>query len=158
MKKCNDGVNRLDKEDQRQNCRILFGFNENEIYERKEYSIVKRIKKIFKKQTIIEQYRVGKYFIDLFFPVHKLGIEIDESGQLGRSEIKELKRKQTIKKFEINIIRINFDQENFDIDDEIGEIQGFIYESGKKLTKESTKKHLIEESEKMAKMFKQLCV
>ena len=56
---------------------------------------MKRIKKIFKKQTIIEQYRVGKYFIDLFFPVHKLGIEIDESGQLDSSEIKELKRKQT---------------------------------------------------------------
>ena len=74
VKKCNDGVNRLDKEDQRRDFRILLGFKENEIYERKEYSIVKRIKKIFKKQTIIEQYRVEKYFNDLFFPVHKLGI------------------------------------------------------------------------------------
>ena len=133
VKKCNDGVNRLDKEDQRQNFRILLGFKENEIYERKEYSTVKRIKKIFKKQIIIEQYRVEKYFIDLFFPVHKLGIEIDENGHLDRSEIKEQKRKQTIKKAGINIIRINPDQENFDIDDVIGEIQGFIYESGKKL-------------------------
>ena len=62
VKKCNDGVNRLDKKDQRQNFRILLGFKENEIYERKEYSIVKRIKKIFKKQTIIEQYRVEEYF------------------------------------------------------------------------------------------------
>ena len=68
VKKCNDGVNRFDKEDhQRQNFRILLGFKENEIYEKKEYSIMKRIKKIFKKQTIIEQYRVEKYFIDLFF-------------------------------------------------------------------------------------------
>ena len=41
VKKCNDGVNRLDKEDQRQNFRTLLGFKENEIYERKEYSIVK---------------------------------------------------------------------------------------------------------------------
>ena len=133
VKKCNDGVNRLDKEDQRQNFRILLGFKENEISERKEYSTVKRIKKIFKKQIIIEQYRVEKYFIDLFFPVHKLGIEIDENGHLDRSEIKEQKRKQTIKKAGINIIRINPDQENFDIDDVTGEIQGFIYESGKKL-------------------------
>ena len=67
VKKCNDGVNRLDKEDQRQNFRILLGFKENEIYETKEYSILKRIKKIFKKQAIIEQYRVEKYFIDFFF-------------------------------------------------------------------------------------------
>ena len=44
VKKCNDGVDRLDKEDQRQNFRILLDFKENEIYERKEYSIVKRIK------------------------------------------------------------------------------------------------------------------
>ena len=33
VKKCNDGVNRLDKEDQRQNFKILLGFKENEIYE-----------------------------------------------------------------------------------------------------------------------------
>ena len=94
----------------------------------------------------------------IFFPCHKLGIEIDENGHLDRSEIKEQKREQTIKKARINIIRINPDKENFDIDDEIGEIQDFIYESGKKLVEELTKKSLIENSEKMAKMFKQLCV
>ena len=93
VKKCNDGLNRLDKEDRRQNFRILLGFKENEIYERKEYSIVKRIKEILKKQTIIEQYRIEKYFIDLFFPVHKLGIEIDENRHLDRSKIKEQKIK-----------------------------------------------------------------
>ena len=93
VKKCNDGLNRLEKEDRRQNFRILLGFKENEIYERKEYSIVKRIKEILKKQTIIEQYRIEKYFIDLFFPVHKLGIEIDENRHLDRSKIKEQKIK-----------------------------------------------------------------
>ena len=66
VKKCNDGLNRLDKEDQRQNFRVLLGFKENEIHDRKEYSNVKRIKKISKK-IITEQYRVEKYFIDLFF-------------------------------------------------------------------------------------------
>ena len=44
VKKCNYGVNRLDKEDLRQNFRILLGFKENEKYVRKEYLIVKRIK------------------------------------------------------------------------------------------------------------------
>ena len=48
VKTFNDGVDRLDKEDQRRDFRILLGFKENEIYERKEYSIVKRIRKIFK--------------------------------------------------------------------------------------------------------------
>ena len=94
VKKCNDGVDRLDKEDQRRDFRILLGFKENEIYERREYSIVKRIKKIFKKQTIIEQYGVEKYFIDLFSPAHKLRIEIGEHGHLDRSKIKEQKKKR----------------------------------------------------------------
>ena len=49
VKKCNNGVDRLDKEDQRQDFRMLLGLKENEINERKEYSIVKRVKKIFKK-------------------------------------------------------------------------------------------------------------
>ena len=67
VEKCNGGVDRSDKEDQRRDFRILLGFQENEIYERKGYSVVKRIKKIFKKQAIIEQHRVEKYFMDLFF-------------------------------------------------------------------------------------------
>ena len=94
---------------------------------------MKRIKETFKKQTIIEQYRVEKYFIDLFFPVHKLGIEIDENGHLDRSEIKEQKKRTNNKKAGINITRINLDKEKFDIDDEIGEIQDFVKESSFKL-------------------------
>ena len=135
VKKCNDAINRQDKEDQRQNFRILLGFKENEIYERKEYSITKRIKKIFRKQTIIEQYKVKNYFIDLVFPVHKLGIEIDEIGHLGRCKTKEQKIEKTIKKeIGFKIITINPNKENFDIDDEISEIQDFTYESGKKIS------------------------
>ena len=89
IKQCNDGANRLDKEKQRENFRQLLSFKENEVFESKEYSITKKIKKTFKKQKIIDQYRVEKYFIDLFFPVHKLGIEIDENCHLDRPQIKE---------------------------------------------------------------------
>ena len=73
------------------------GFKEKEVFESKGYSITKKIKKIFKKQEIIDQYRVEKYFIDLFFPVHKLGIEIDKNRHLDRSETKEKEREETIK-------------------------------------------------------------
>ena len=159
VKKCNDGINRQDKEDQRQNFRILLGFKENEIYERKEYSVTKRIKKIFKKQTIIEQYKVKNYFIGLVFPVHKVEIEIDENGNLERCKTKEQKREKTMKKeIGFKIIMINPDKENFDIDDEISEIQDFIYESGKKLAEESTKKSLFEHTEKLNEIVKQLFV
>ena len=30
-----------------------------------------------------------KYLVDLVFPVHKLGIELDENGHIARFEIKE---------------------------------------------------------------------
>ena len=87
VKKNKVGVNRIEKENQRNDFRLLLVFKENEIYERKEYSTTKRIKKIFKNQIINEQYRVDKYFIDLVFPAHKLGIEIHKNGHLQRSDI-----------------------------------------------------------------------
>ena len=72
--------------------------------------------------------------------------------------LKKKKRQEVIKEAEITLIRINPDKEVFDIFDEIREIQDFIYESGKKLAEQSTKNSLIEDSEKMTKMLKQLCV
>ena len=55
VKKCNDGINRMEEENQRDNFRILLGFKENELYESKECSIIKRIKKIFPNEIINEQ-------------------------------------------------------------------------------------------------------
>ena len=80
------------------------------------------------------------------------------NGHLQRYLIKEQQRKEIIKKETgFHIIRINPDKEGLDIDDEISEIHNFIYESGKKLAEESTKKSLIEDLEKMTKMLKELC-
>ena len=109
------------------------GFKENDIFQSKEYSIISKIKKIFKNLVINEQYRVDKYFIDLAFPVHKLGIEIDENGHVERIKVKE---REKIKEAGFKSVRINPDKENFDIFDEIGEIEDLFYESGRKLAKE----------------------
>ena len=46
---------------------------------------------------MIEQYRVKSCFIDFVFPVHKLGIDIDENGNLDRCKIKEEKSEHIIK-------------------------------------------------------------
>ena len=94
-----------------------------------------------------------------FFRVHKLGIEIDENNHTVRCKIKEEKREKIIKEeTRFKIIRINCGKGNFDIFDEIGKIQVFISNSYKKLTKESTKKSLIDDTKKLTKMVKQLCV
>ena len=93
----NDCINRLDKQNQRENFTQLLGFKENEIYESNDYSVVKQVKKVFKRQKIIEQYKAEKYFIDLSFPVHNLRGEIDKNGHTDRSKINEEKREETIK-------------------------------------------------------------
>ena len=83
---------------------------------------------MFPNEIINEQYKVNKYFIDLIFPVHKLGIRIDENSHMDRCDIKERERQEIIKKETgIKIIRINPDKENFDIFDEIGKIQKFYF-------------------------------
>ena len=103
---------------------------------------------------MIDQYRIEKYFIDLFFPVRKLGIEIDESGHTDKCKIKQIEREEAIKKAGITLIRINPNKEDFDIDDEISEIQDFIYESGIKLGKQLEKNKIIEDLERSVKIVK----
>ena len=137
VKTCNDDVDRIEKIDQRDNFRILLGFKEKDIYQSKEYSISLKIKKVFPNEIIDDQYKVNKYFIDLVFPVHKLGIEIDENGHTDRCKIEEQKRQEIIKEETgFKIIRTNPDKENFDILDEIGKMQVFISDSNKNLTEE----------------------
>ena len=45
-----------------------------------------------------EQIRVLGYFIDLAFPVDKLGLELDENGYMDRYETEEKERQKTIEK------------------------------------------------------------
>ena len=114
---------------------------------------------MFKNKIINEQYRVDKYFIDLVFTKHGLGTEIDENRHIDRCKVKEQERTKIIKeKPGFEVIRINPEKENFDIFDEIGEMQQFIYRSGKKSSEQSTKMYLIDDTEKLNKMVKQLCI
>ena len=85
-------------------------------------------------------------------------MEIDENGRLEqRTKNKEQKR-ETKKEAEITLIRINPDKKDFDIFDEISVIQDFIYKYGVKLEEQSAKKSLIEDTERLNKMVKQLCI
>ena len=94
VKKCNDGINRMEKDKERKDLKIILGFKENDIYERKEYSILKKIEKVFSNETMIEQVRVKNHFIDLVFLGHVFGTEVDENGHLGRCKIEEKREKK----------------------------------------------------------------
>ena len=152
VKTFNDGINRIEKEEQRKKFRALLGFKEHDIMLPKEYSTKPNIKKTFPNEIIEEQCRVLGCFIDLAFPVHKLGLEVDENGHIDRSEAEEKERQKTIEKeTSFTVIRINPEKEKFDIFVEIRKIQNYIVESTKKITKESTKMSIIDDVKKLLK-------
>ena len=126
---------------------------------------IKTIKDIFKTKTLtIEQIRnnkrYGKEFIDdltgtyihedlilsvhnsvlgyrinFHFPNHRLGIEVDEKGHKDRNEYKKVQRENAIK--ELGFIKINPDEKDFDMYDEIGKIYNHINRSSEKLFNKS---------------------
>ena len=107
---------------------------------------------MFSNEIIENQYKALGYFIDLAFPVHQLGLKVDENGHMDRSEAEEKERqKATEKETSFTIIKINPGKENFDIFVEIGKIQIYHVESTKEITKESTKKSIIDDVKKLLK-------
>ena len=72
VKKFNDDINRMKKEEQRENFRILLGFKENDIMNREEYTVTSQIEQVFANEKIKpEHFVLNKYYIDLYFPEHK---------------------------------------------------------------------------------------
>ena len=92
--------------------------------------------------------------INLNFPKHKLGIEIDENEHTDRLKIKEQEKEETIKILSITLIRINPGKEGFYIFNEISEIQDFIYKSRLKIGQELKKSKITEDLEKSLKIMK----
>ena len=67
-----------------------------------------KITTIFSAEKIILQYCVLSFYINLYFPHHKLAIEIDEQGHKERDTFCEIERQKAIEK-ELNyeFVRIN---------------------------------------------------
>ena len=95
VKKCNNGINRMKKEEQRENFRIHLDFKENDIMNREEDTVTSQIEQVFANEKIKPQHFVlNKYYIDLYFPEHKLGVEVDEKAHFDRNEHKDKKREK----------------------------------------------------------------
>ena len=67
VKRCNDGINIMEKTNQRVNFRILLGFKENDIFQIKEQSVLSKIQAVFSSEEILLQHNVLGYCIDLYF-------------------------------------------------------------------------------------------
>ena len=150
VKKCKNDINRGEKEKQRENSRILLSFKENNIYLTKEQSVLKPIMEVFEEENMQTQYSVLGYKIDLYFHDHKLAVEIGEKGHKDKYIYDEIQKRTALEKeLGCKFIRINHDEENFNISKAINEINRHI----KKSTKEINKKSLINEfSSRLLKM------
>ena len=109
------------------------GFNQYDIALTKEQSIVRSIMNAFEGEKMQTQYRVLGYKIDLYFHDYKLARDVDEKGHKDRNIDQEIKRQKAIEKeIDCKFIRINPDEENFNIFKAINEIHRHIKESIKK--------------------------
>ena len=85
------------------------------------------------------QHSVLGYKIDLYFPEHKLPIEVDEKGYTDRDKRKEIERQETIEKeLGCKFIRINPEEKDYDEYAKFGEVNNHISESNKKSAKISS--------------------
>lgn len=82
--------------------------------------IMESLKNIY---SLIYQYRVDNYFIDLYIPELNLAIECDENGHRFYDKQKELEREQYVKnKLGCEFIRYNPNDKNFKVTDVVNEI------------------------------------
>lgn len=87
--------------------RSKLGSKQNDLTMTKEPSVLKRIMKIFASEKILLQHFLLSYRTDLYFPKHKLELEVDEKGHKNRDENKEIeKKKQQKKNLFVNLLEL----------------------------------------------------
>ena len=60
--------------------RSKLGINQHHIIFSKEQSVIPKIINTFSNEKVLPQHSILNYKIDLYFPQHKLAIEVDEKG------------------------------------------------------------------------------
>ena len=92
----------------------------------KEQQTLSSITDVFKTEKYEDQYKIGKYYLDLFFTDYKIVIECDENGHADRKPWKERERMDYVNEnmgiTDDNWIRFNPDEFRFDISTVIGQI------------------------------------
>ena len=102
----------------------------------KEQQTLTSITNTFKTEKFEDQYKIGKYYLDLYFPEYKIVVECDENGHTDRKPENERERMDFVnKKLNIddsNWIRFNPDEYDFDMSKVIGRVYRKIKEKSNK--------------------------
>ena len=94
--------------------------------------IISALQVAFEGEIILTQYCIENKRLDAYFSKYKLGIEVDEYNHEGRNFEYEQSRQFMIASYEINIIRTNPDDVDFDMNRLINQIYTHIIKSTKK--------------------------
>ncbi len=100
----------------------------NDIDITKEQRTIGQIRRAFQHLRTVQQYKVGPYYIDLYFPDYRIAVECDEEGHRRYSPKDERKRQNYIEQ-ELNctFVRYNPDASNFNVGDVINQIIMLVY-------------------------------
>lgn len=94
----------------------------------KEQKTIGQIRRAFQHLRIVQQYKVGQYYIDLYIPDYRVAIECDEEGHRRYSPQDEYKRQNYIeRRLNCTFVRYNPDAPSFNIGDVINHIILLIY-------------------------------
>ena len=117
-KKCNDRINRIEKENfrKRENFRAILGFKEHEIIKPIEQTLLESLRDTFEGENIQSHYIVLEYEIDLYLHDYKLAVEFGEKNHEDRNIGREMERQKALEKeLGCQSIRINSNKESFNI-------------------------------------------
>ena len=92
----------------------------------KEQQTLSIITNTFKTEKFEDQFKVGRYYLDLYFPEYKIVVECDENGHADRKPADERKRMDYVNEklgfTDDNWVRFNPDAKDFDISKVTGKI------------------------------------
>ena len=94
----------------------------------KEQKTIGQIRAAFQHLRTVQQYKVGPYYIDLYFPGYRIAVECDEEGHRRYTQEVERKRQNYIEQaLGCTFVRYNPDSPIFNIGDLINQIIVLIY-------------------------------
>ena len=109
------------------------GFRLHNVINTKEQTVLESIKDAFEGEDMQTQYSVLGYRVGLYFHKRKLAIEVDKLGHADRNLSDKIERQKGLgKEIGCVFVRINPDEENFNIFKEINKIHRHIKKSSKK--------------------------
>ena len=141
------------------NLKRNLGFQLHDVINTKEQTVLESIKNAFEGEDMQTQYSVLGYRINLYFHKYTLAIEVDELGHTDRNLSDEIERQKALERqLGCVFIRINPDEQNYNIFREINKIHRHINKLTKNLLIDDLSERLLELEFRSSHSIKSRCL